>query len=182
MRDAFIKELYDIVGEDDRVLLMSGDIGFKVFDRFRDDYKGRFFNMGIAEANMIGVSAGLAMSGKRPVVYTIIPFLTMRAFEQIRVDLAMHNLPVLIVGVGGGLAYDTLGPTHHSIEDVSLMRSLPNMTVLVPSDPHETRQVTRAAHECDGPVYIRLGKNGDPALQKTYDNFEVGKARLMRRL
>jgi transketolase len=180
MRNAFIAELYDLAAEDDGVLLLSGDIGFKVFDRFRDDYQGRYFNMGIAEANMMGVAAGMAMSGKRPVVYTIIPFLTMRAFEQIRVDVAMQNQPVMIVGVGGGLAYDILGPTHHSIEDVAIIRALPNMTVLTPCDPAATRAATRAAYELNGPVYIRLGKNGEPSLHGNTLEYELGKAVTMR--
>ncbi len=181
MRNAFIDELHDIAAEHPGVLLMSGDIGFKVFDKFRDDYPGRYLNMGIAEANMMGMAAGLAMSGKRPVVYTIIPFLTMRAFEQIRVDVAMQNQPVLIIGVGGGLSYDILGPTHHSIEDVAILRALPNMTVLTPSDPVETRAAVRAAYELNGPAYVRLGKNGEPSLYEGACDFELGQATTMRR-
>ncbi|MEQ8666529.1 MAG: transketolase C-terminal domain-containing protein [Rhodospirillales bacterium] len=180
MRDAFIAELHEIAAKDPAVLLLSGDIGFKVFDRFRDTYPGRYMNMGVAEANMVGVSAGLALSGKRPVAYTIVPFLTMRAFEQIRVDVAMQHQPVMIVGVGGGLAYDILGPTHHSIEDVSLMRSLPGMTVLTPADPNQVRAATRAAYDLAGPVYIRLGKNGEPDLGTGDHPFEIGRPTLMR--
>lgn len=180
MRDAFIAELHDIAAADPAVLLLSGDIGFKVFDRFRDAYPGRYMNMGVAEANMIGVSAGLALGGKRPVAYTIVPFLTMRAFEQIRVDVAMQHQPVMIVGVGGGLAYDILGPTHHSIEDVSLMRALPGMTVMVPADPAQARLATRAAHELAGPAYVRLGKNGEPDLGTGAAPFEIGRPTLVR--
>jgi len=180
MRDAFIAELNQLAAEDDRVLLLSGDIGFKVFDHFRDTYPDRYFNMGIAEANMMGAAAGMAMSGKRPVVYTIIPFLTMRAYEQIRVDVAMQDQPVMIVGVGGGLAYDILGPTHQSIEDVAILRAMPNMVVLTPSDPAETRAAVRAAHEHAGPVYLRLGKNGEPPLGDGADDFEIGRAITLR--
>ncbi|MBT3886953.1 MAG: hypothetical protein HOO19_05995 [Rhodospirillaceae bacterium] len=179
MRDAFIAALHDIAAEDDRVMLLSADIGFAVFDKFRDDYPGRYMNLGVAEANMIGVSAGLALSDMRPFAYTIIPFLTMRAFEQIRVDVCAQNQPVVIVGVGGGLSYGVLGPTHHATEDLAVMRALPNMTIVMPSDPAEARAATRAAHDHDGPVYIRLGKNGEPALTD-YSNFQIGKAAEVR--
>lgn len=180
MRDAFIAELHALAAEDPALLLLSGDIGFKVFDRFREAYPGRFLNMGIAEANMIGMSAGLAMSDKHPFVYTIIPFLTMRTFEQIRVDVCMHRQPVRIVGVGGGLSYDILGPTHHAIEDVAILRALPFMTVVVPSDPQQARAATRAAHALPGPIYIRLGKNGEPLLPGGEAPFVLGQALLRR--
>ncbi len=180
MRDAFAAELHELMAADQRILLLAGDIGFKVFDRIVADCTGRFFNMGVAEANMLGVAAGMALSGRHPFVYTIIPFLTMRAFEQIRVDVCIQNLPVTIVGVGGGLAYGALGPTHHSIEDVAILRSLPNMTVLVPCDPLETRLAVRAAMEHAGPVYVRLGKNGEPTLNAGEYDFRIGKAVTMR--
>ena len=181
MRDAFIAKLNQIADADPRLLLLAGDIGFKVFDRFREAHGDRFVNCGIAEANMIGMSAGLAMTGLRPFVYTIVPFLTMRAFEQIRVDLCMHDLPVVLVGVGGGLAYDVLGPTHHAIEDVALMRALPRMSVIVPCDPDEARHATVAAHAATHPVYVRLGKNGEPSLgTSNMPAFEIGRARIMR--
>ena len=180
MRNAFNNELYDIAASNPDVLLLTSDIGFQVFDRFRDDFYGRFINMGVAESNMIGVAAGLALSGKLPVVYTIIPFLTMRAYEQIRVDVCIQNLPVKIVGVGGGLAYGTLGPTHHSIEDVAILRALPNMTVVVPCDPLESRKATRAAFEHHGPIYVRLGKNGEPPLYENDYEFQIGRAVTLR--
>lgn len=182
MRDAFINAVYELAMVTDNLMLLSGDIGYKVFDYFRRDFPRKFFNVGIAEQNMIGMSAGLAMNGKLPFVYTIIPFLTMRAFEQIRVDLCMHNLPVKLIGVGGGLAYGMLGPTHHAIEDVAIMRALPNMTVIVPADPAETYELTRAAMNLKGPCYIRLGKNGEPVLPARVvdDRITIGKARMMR--
>jgi transketolase len=180
MRDAFAAELYEIVASDPRVLLLTADIGFKVFDRLAGDFPGRFLNMGVAESNMIGVSAGLALEGKRPCVYTIIPFLVMRAFEQIRVDVCIQNLPVKLVGVGGGLAYGALGPTHHSIEDIAILRALPNMTVMTPCDPVESRKATRAAFDHPGPVYLRLGKNGEPRLYAADYEFKIGRAVQMR--
>lgn len=180
MRDAFAAELYEIAASDPQVLLLTADIGYKVFDRLAADFPTRFINMGVAEANMVGVAAGLCLGGKRPFVYTIIPFLTMRTFEQIRIDVCIQNQPVKIVGVGGGLAYGTLGPTHHSIEDVAILRSLANMTVIVPCDPRESRKATRAAYEYPGPVYIRLGKNGEPPLYPGDYEFKIGKAVQMR--
>lgn len=180
MRDAFNTELNDIAAENPDTFLLTADIGFKVFDRFRDEHPGHFINMGVAEMNMIGVAAGLAMSGKFPFVYTIIPFLTMRAFEQIRVDVCIQNLNVKIVGVGGGVAYGTLGPTHHSIEDIAILRALPNMTVISPCDPLETRLAVRAATEHQGPVYVRLGKNGEPTLHTEKYPFKIGQACEMR--
>jgi transketolase len=181
MRDAFIAELTELASTDSKILLMVGDIGFKVFDRYRDLYPDNFINCGIAEANMIGMSAGLAMSGYKPIVYTIVPFLTMRAFEQIRVDLCIHNQNVVLVGVGGGLAYDVLGPTHHSIEDVAILRALPQMEIVVPRDPAETKLAIAAALKRTGPVYVRLGKNGEPNLGEHFsNNFEFGKANILR--
>jgi transketolase len=175
MRDAFIKSLHSLADSDPRVMLLSSDIGFAVFDQFRDSFPGRFLNFGIAEANMIGVAAGLTLSGMRPFAYTIIPFLTMRAFEQIRVDFCIQNQPAVLVGVGGGLAYGVLGPTHHATEDIAVMRALPNMTVITPSDPAEAQKATLAAHEHEGPVYIRLGKNGEHDLPD-YGDFKIGKS------
>lgn len=161
MRDNFAKHLEKISKKDKKIYLLVGDIGFKVFDNFLKSNKERFLNTGIAESNMIGVSAGMSMVGLKPIVYTIIPFLTMRPFEQIRVDVCLHNLPIILVGVGGGLAYDTLGPTHHSIEDISLMRSLPNMNVLTPSDPDEVKKSINLSLKLNAPCYIRLGKGGE---------------------
>lgn len=176
MRDAFNRELNRLAAENSDLLLLTADIGFQVFDQFRARYPDRFYNMGVAEANMMGVATGLALSGKRPFVYTIIPFLTMRAYEQIRNDVCMQNQPVKIVGVGGGVAYGMLGPTHHSIVDLAILRALPNMTVVSPCDPLESQKATRAAFNHPGPIYIRLGRNGEPALYDDDYDFEIGKA------
>ena len=180
MRDAFCQELNKLSVDNPDLLLLTGDIGFQVFDEFRDRYPDRFYNMGVAEANMVGVSAGLALSGKKPFIYTIIPFLTMRPFEQIRNDICMQNQPVKIVGVGGGVSYGVLGPTHHSIIDMAILRALPNMTVIAPCDPLEARLATNAAFFHPGPVYIRLGKNGEPPLHDGSYDFKIGKAVQMR--
>lgn len=175
MRDAFNKELINIANQNSNIYLLTGDIGFQVFDEFREKFTNRFLNMGVSEANMIGVAAGMTLNNKEPICYTIIPFLIMRAFEQIRTDLCIQNLPVKLVGVGGGVSYGTLGPTHHSIVDLAIMRSLPNMTVISPADPLETRKATIEMMKIDGPVYLRLGKNGEPNLFNKDYKFEIGK-------
>lgn len=166
MRNSFAKHINTLTKRNKKIHLLVGDIGFKVFDDFVKNNNKNFLNAGIAEANMIGVSAGMAMVGLKPIVYTIIPFLTMRPFEQIRVDICLHNLPVILVGVGGGLAYDTLGPTHHSIEDISIMRSLPNMNVFTPSDPDEVKKSLDLSIKLKAPCYIRLGKGGESNIKE----------------
>src|SRR2546430_5284860 len=162
MRNAFATEITSLASEDERLVLLSGDIGNKLFDGYKEKFPERFFNCGVAEANMMGMAAGMALSGMRPITYTITPFTTTRCFEQIRVDVCYHNVPVIIVGVGGGLSYASLGATHHSCEDIALLRMLPNMTVICPGDAIEVRGALRAALRHDGPVYIRLGKKGEP--------------------
>ena len=166
MRNALRDALLDTKKKGDGLYLIVGDIGFGVFEEFEEKHREDYLNIGICEANMIGVSAGMAMNGFTPVVYTIVPFLTMRCFEQIRVDIAMHNQKVILVGVGGGLAYGNLGPTHHSFEDIVLMSMLPNFKVFSPSQPNEGRACLDLAIAHDGPSYIRLGKNGEPDLSE----------------
>ena len=176
MRNAFADEITKLGSSDPRVVLLSGDIGNKLFDKCKAANGTRFLNCGIAEANMMGVAAGMALSGLRPVIYTITPFTTTRCFEQIRVDACYHNVPVIIVGTGSGLSYAELGPTHHSCEDLAIMRVLPNMTVLAPADEVELRQCLRAALKLDGPVYIRIGKKGEQIVPKQDEHFEIGRA------
>ena len=166
MRNSLRDALLEIKQKDDGLYLIVGDIGFGVFEEFEEKYKDDYLNIGICEANMIGVSAGMAMTGFTPIVYTIVPFLTMRCFEQIRVDIAMHNQKVILIGVGGGLAYGNLGPTHHSFEDITLMSMLPKLNVYSPSQPSEGKECLDMALSYDGPSYIRLGKNGEPDLSK----------------
>jgi len=180
MRNAFAKTIEQLAAEDSRVVLLSGDIGNRMFDSFKQRFPDRFCNCGVAEANMISLAAGLAMSGLRPYAYTIAPFMVYRAFEQIRVDLCYHHQPVVIVGVGAGLGYASLGATHHSCEDIATMRTLPGMTVVCPADPIETALATRAALACDGPVYLRIGKKGEPAIHKTQPDFQIGRAITVR--
>lgn len=177
MRNAFADELTKLGNDDDRIVMLSGDIGNRLFDAFKDKHPHRFFNCGVAEANMTGLAAGLAMNGLRPVTYTIAPFVTTRCLEQIRTDVCYHNVPVTIVAVGAGLAYAGLGPTHHACEDIAFLRALPNMLVICPGDAWEVRAALRAVMQQDKPAYIRMGKKGEPKVHKgSVDRFEIGKA------
>lgn len=177
MRNAFADELTKLGVEDPRVIMLSGDIGNKLFDKYRAACPDRFLNCGVAEQNMTGVAAGLAMNGLRPITYTITPFCTTRCLEQIRTDAAYHELPVTIVAVGAGLAYAGLGPTHHACEDISFLRTIPNMIVIAPGDAWEVRASLRAVLQQNQPAYIRMGKKGEKVIHKgTLTNFQIGKA------
>jgi transketolase len=180
MRNAFASEITKLATEDERVVMLSGDIGNRLFDDYKKRVPKRFFNCGVAEANMISVGAGMASCGLRPVAYTITPFITTRVMEQIRVDVCYHNVPVVIVGVGGGLSYASLGATHHSCEDIAFLRVLPNMIVICPADAVEVRLALRAVLQQDSPVYMRLGKKGEPVVHKGIPNFVIGKAIIVR--
>lgn len=175
MRNAFSNEITRLAKDNPEIVVLSGDIGNKLFDQFKTQFPNRFYNCGVAEANMMSMAAGLALCGFRAVPYTIVPFITTRCLEQIRVDVCYHNLPVVIVGVGGGFSYASLNATHHSCEEVALLRVLPNMTVICPGDPMEVRLALRAALQYKGPVYIRLGKKGEPVIHKEEFSFVIGK-------
>ncbi len=180
MRNAFASEITKLCAEDSRVVLLSADIGNRLFDKFKAAAPGRFLNCGVAEANMIGVAAGLAMSGLRPVCYTIANFLTYRCIEQIRIDLCYHHQPVVFVGTGAGLSYASLGGTHHSCEEMGMLRLLPGLAVVAPADAMEVRAGLRAALKHPGPVYLRIGKKGEPVIHQTEPAFEIGKAITIR--
>jgi transketolase len=180
MRNAFAAEIMDLATADPRVVMLSGDIGNRLFDAFREKFPTRFYNCGVAEANMMSVAAGMALSGLRPIVYTITPFITTRCLEQIRVDVCYHEAAVMIVGVGAGLSYASLGPTHHSCEDLAFLRVLPNMAVVCPADPVETKLALRAGLARNLPTYIRLGKKGEPVIHATPPEFEIGRAITVR--
>jgi len=180
MRNAFAAAITELAAQDERIVLLSGDIGNRLFDAFRERFPTRFYNCGVAEANMTGMAAGLALSGLRPFTYTITPFATTRVIEQIRVDICYHDVPVVIVGTGSGLSYASLGPTHHSCEDVGILRCFPNLTVLCPADSAEVGPALEASLTLPGPAYIRLGKKGEPAVHASRPTFEVGKGIIMR--
>jgi len=180
MRNAFAAAITELAANDERIVLLSGDIGNRLFDRFRERFPDRFYNCGVAEANMTGLAAGLALSGLRPFTYTITPFATTRVIEQIRVDICYHDVPVVIVGTGSGLSYASLGPTHHSCEDVGILRCFPNLTVLCPADSAEVGPAIEATLSLSGPAYMRLGKKGEPVVHDTPPVFKIGRGIVMR--
>jgi transketolase len=180
VRNAFADEVTQLAKVDSRVMVLSGDIGNKLFDPFKKLDQKRFINCGIAESNMMSLASGLALNGLRPIIYTITPFTTTRCFEQIRVDVCYHNSPVIIVGTGSGLSYAELGPTHHSLEDLAIMRTLPGMQVIAPCDSIELRLALRTALLSSAPTYIRIGKKGEPIIHDVHPTFSIGKAITMR--
>lgn len=167
MRTAFVTRLTELAAEDPRVELIVGDLGFSVVEVFRDRFPDRFLNAGVAEQNMTGVAAGIAMEAGHVVfTYSIANFGTVRCLEQIRNDVCYHDADVKVVSVGGGVAYGTHGPTHFAVEDLALMRALPRMTVASPADPVEARRIAELAVATPGPWYVRLGKNREPTLHE----------------
>lgn len=180
MRNAFSQEITKLAALNDRIVLLSGDIGNRLFDPFKEKFPERFYNCGVAEANMTGMAAGMALCGLLPVTYTISAFNTVRCLEQIRLDVCYHRLPVVIVGVGAGLSYAALNTTHHALEEIAFMRNLPNMTVLCPGDSLEVRCALRAAVEWGGPVYIRMGKKNEPVVHREVPPFQIGKCIVLR--
>lgn len=179
MRNAFADEITALAKADERIVLLSGDIGNRLFDKFKEACPTRFYNCGVAEANMVGMAAGLAMCGLRPVCYTIAPFLTYRCMEQIRVDLCYHHVPVVLVGTGSGLAYASLGATHHSCEEVGMLRLLPGLNVMAPGDAWEVRGCLSAALADENPTYIRIGKKGEPLVHESRPEIRLGQALLL---
>lgn len=175
MRSAFINALYDIAEQDERIWLLSGDLGFSVLEVFAQKYANRYVNMGVAEQNMTGVAAGLALEGKIVFTYSIANFPIMRCLEQIRNDICYHQLPVKIVTVGGGVAYGAAGYTHFAIEDLAIMRALPNMTVIAPGDPAEVRAAIHWIINSNGPAYLRLGKGGEPVIHSDSEQLAIQK-------
>lgn len=182
MRDKFADVVYKIGKEDKRICALVADISpAGSMLKFREKFPSRFINCGVAEQAMIGIAAGMALRGMRPFCYTIATFSIFRPFEMIRVDLCYQNLPVTIIGMGAGVIYSTLGGTHHSMEDIAVASAIPNMTVLAPCDPDEMRLATEwCAKKSTGPVYMRLGKKGEPILTKNAKSkFEIGKLRFL---
>lgn len=180
MRDAFIRALMGLAERDPRVWLLTGDLGFSVLEPFAQRFPKRFVNVGVAEQNMIGVAAGLAHSGKVVFAYSIANFPTLRCLEQIRNDVCYHDLPVRVVSVGGGVAYGTAGYTHHGVEDLGILRTLPGLAVLAPGDPLETELLTQALLQLPGPAYLRLGKAGEPVVHEQPPALTLGRALSVR--
>lgn len=176
MRTAYLDTLYDLAKNDKRVYALISDNGAIVYDRYRRDLESQYLNLGISEANMLGMAAGMASCGKIPFAYTIGAFLAYRAFEFIRNDICLQKQNVKIVGTGAGEVYSALGPTHHSTEDLGGLRTLPNLTIICPASPLEVKKATVAAYEYDGPVYLRLGTNREPEIYASDYAYEIGKA------
>ena len=180
VRTTFIKTLCELAAMDQRIWLLTGDVGYSVLEGFRDAYRDSYVNVGVAEQNMSGIAAGLATTGKIVFTYSIANFPTLRCLEQIRNDICYHQLPVRVVAVGGGFAYGAQGYTHHGIEDLAIMRALPGMTVVAPGDPVETQLATRAMINLPGPAYLRLGKSHEPVVHREPPDFTIGKAIQLR--
>ena len=176
MRDTFVRTLLEIAKKDKNVYLITGDLGFGVLKPFWDELPERIINVGIAEQNMVSVAAGLALQGKTVYVYSIGNFPTFRCAEQIRNDCAYHNANVKIVCVGGGFVYGALGMSHHATEDIAIMRALPDVTVIAPSDSVEAACATKAIYETQGTCYLRLGRGGEKTIRKEIKDFKIGKA------
>lgn len=182
MRNKFSDAFFESSIENERLCLIVADISpAGSLAKFRERTPERFINVGVAEQIMVGIAAGLAMRGFQPFIYTIATFSLYRPFEFVRDDLCYQNLPVTVVGIGGGVGYSTLGATHHAQEDVALCMAIPNMTVLAPCDPLEVEVMTRwCAYQQRGPVYLRMGKAGEPTLTETAEPWQFGKIRHLR--
>lgn len=181
MRDAFLKALTELAENDKEIMLLTGDLGFGVFEDFEERFPNQYYNVGVAEQNMTGVATGLALEGKKVFTYSIGNFPTLRCLEQIRNDAAYHDANVTIVASGGGFSYGSLGMSHHCTEDLSILRSLPNLTVIAPSTPWESEQATQAMVDNKGVGYLRLDKTAvDDRDGKIGGEFAIGKARKLR--
>jgi transketolase len=176
MRKRALQMVYELAKRDPRVLFIGSDLGVGTLDEFKREFPDRFFMEGVSEAAIIGMAAGLALEGKIPYVNTIATFLTRRCFEQVVLDLCLHNVDVRLIGSGGGLVYAPLGPTHQAIDDIAILRSIPNMTVIAPADAVEMDQAMEQTLDHKGPIYIRLAKGGDPIVTPRERPFRIGAA------
>ncbi len=180
MRNSFVNTLYSLSEINKDIVLITGDLGFGVLNKFRDTYPKQFINAGISEQNITSVAAGMAIEGKVVFTYSIANFPTLRCLEQIRNDVAYHNANVKIVAVGGGFSYGPMGMSHHATEDIAIMRAIPNMIVFTPCDPIETSAITKIVTEIDQPCYIRLGKGGEIDLNDGLKDVKIGKANILK--
>ena len=176
MRNAFIKTLTALAAVDDRIMLLVADLGFSVVEEFASTFPNRFFNVGVAEQNMVGIATGLALSGNVVFTYSIANFPILRCLEQLRNNVCYHNANVISVAVGGGLCYGALGMSHHATEDIAIMRALPNMNVVAPGDPIEVIAATKYLGSGIGPAYLRLGKGGEAVIHPASVPWVFGKA------
>jgi len=180
MRTALIESLLELAAQDDRIFLLTADLGWSVLERFAKAHPDRFLNVGVAEQNMAGVATGLARVGYVPFIYSIATFSSMRCYEQIRDGAALHQLPVRIVGIGGGYAYGHAGPTHYALEDLTITRTQPGITVIAPADREQARTAIGRSMHIPGPVYFRLDKNNQPPLDSLHGRFELDRPEVIR--
>ena len=176
MRTSFITVLMEQAKLDDKIFLLTPDMGFSVFETFAETFPDRFLNTGVAEQNAMGVATGLALSGFKPYVYSIAPFVLMRCYEQVRLGAAYMEANIKIIGSGGGVAYGPQGTTHHIIEDFAIAKVLPGMIVCAPADPVEARQIFEQSVSISSPMYIRIAKNHEPMVHDANDRITIGKA------
>jgi transketolase len=180
MRRALVTSLVGIARKDPRLLLLTGDLGFMVLEEFLESCPSRFFNVGVAEANMVGLATGLASCGYIPFLYSIATFASMRGYEQIRNGPVLHELPVRIVGTGGGFEYGYAGPTHYALEDLGIARIQPGLTVIAPADHIQTITAVRATYDLPGPIYYRIGKRDDYVIPNLKGRFRLGRVEIVR--
>ena len=176
MRKTALDMVFELAREDQRIFFIGSDLGTGTMKAFKDEIPERFFMEGISEQNIIGMAAGLAMEGRIPYVNTIATFITRRCYEQNVIDIGLHNLNVRLIGNGGGFVYAPLGPTHQAIDDIAIMRAIPNMTVIAPADAEEMRRLMPLTVDHQGPIYIRLAKGYDPIVTNDKIPFAIGKA------
>ncbi|UML79652.1 transketolase family protein [Leptospira kirschneri] len=180
MRNTSLKSVYQLALQDPRVVYIGSDLGAGVLDEMKQNIPDRFYMEGVSEQHIVGMSAGMAMEGYIPYVNTIATFLTRRCFEQVAVDLCLHDLPVRLIANGGGIVYAPLGPTHLAVEDIAILRALPNMTIIAPCDAEEMKRLMPLTLDWPHPIYIRLAKGGDKVISKAELGFEIGKAIVMK--
>lgn len=175
MRDAFFEELYHLFRKDKNCIFITADNGAPTLDQFAKEFPNQYYNVGIAEQQMIGMACGMALEGKKVYTYAIAPFVTIRCYDQNKLDMCAMNLPIVNLGVGAGYAYDIIGPSHHTVEDISVMRVLPNLKIYGPSDGVTARALARISYEDHSPQYIRFDRSGIPDLyQDRKVNFKDG--------
>lgn len=181
MRPIIIHEIHDLMKSNKNVYFLTGDLGYSVLEKIEQDFPDRFINVGIAEQNMIGIAAGLALSGKKVFVYSIIPFVTLRCLEHIRNDMCYHNLDITILGTGAGLSYGILSSTHFALEDIALLRPFPNMTIFSPADATEGQLGMQFFKTYHKPLYFRIGKKEEPTVYTKPYKFEFGCGVVLRK-
>lgn len=174
MRDSFINEIYNLAKEDREIMIISADMGAPTLDKFRFELGNQFLNIGIAEENMISVASGLASEGKKPYTMAIMPFTTSRCHEFVKLNLGLMKIPVRVIGIGTGFSYDDSGPTHHTTEDIAIMRAIPNLTIFSPSDSIAAEKIAKISYKENKPVYIRLDRQVQPSIYDENETFETG--------